>query len=110
MGVDYSDDEVRADKNKLGYVAIPVHVPAPVKQICYEWGRRGSGAMFSLVSGMGGPNTAANVVTSGLFFALVQGGLFKLFVSSTSMPTCRKNFQRRSSSNFQGKEDKEVLL
>ncbi|XP_074355520.1 uncharacterized protein LOC141695156 [Apium graveolens] len=77
LGVDYSDDEVRADKNKLGYVAIPVHVPAPVKQICYEWGRRGSGAMFSLVSGIGGPNTAANVVTSGLFFALVQGGLFK---------------------------------
>ncbi|KAL8156704.1 hypothetical protein AgCh_001710 [Apium graveolens] len=69
LGVDYSDDEVRADKNKLGYVAIP---------ICYEWGRRGSGAMFSLVSGMGGPNTAANVVTSGLFFALVQGGLFKI--------------------------------
>ncbi|XP_074324459.1 uncharacterized protein LOC141661365 isoform X4 [Apium graveolens] len=78
-----------------------------LSRICYEWGRRGSGAMFSLVSGMGGPNTAANVVTSGLFFALVQGGLFKLFVSSTSMPTCRKNFQRRSSSNFQGKEDKE---
>ena len=38
----------------------------------------GSGAMFSLVSGMGGPNQAANVVTSGLFFALVQGGLFKV--------------------------------
>ncbi|XP_039058976.1 chloroplastic import inner membrane translocase subunit HP30-2-like [Hibiscus syriacus] len=38
----------------------------------------GSGAMFSLVSGMGGPNQAANVVTSGLFFALVQGGLFQL--------------------------------
>ncbi|KAF9619563.1 hypothetical protein IFM89_007390 [Coptis chinensis] len=37
----------------------------------------GSGAMFSLVSGMGGPNQAANVLTSGLFFALVQGGLFK---------------------------------
>ncbi|KAJ6834723.1 uncharacterized protein M6B38_333365 [Iris pallida] len=38
----------------------------------------GSGAMFSLVSGMGGPNQAVNAVTSGLFFALVQGGLFKL--------------------------------
>ncbi|KAK3404140.1 hypothetical protein EUGRSUZ_K00480 [Eucalyptus grandis] len=38
----------------------------------------GSGAMFSLVSGMGGPNQAANAVTSGFFFALVQGGLFKL--------------------------------
>ncbi|KAJ6820985.1 uncharacterized protein M6B38_332745 [Iris pallida] len=38
----------------------------------------GSGAMFSLVSGMGGPNQAVNAVTSGLFFALVQGGLFKM--------------------------------
>ncbi|XWS61453.1 hypothetical protein CRYUN_Cryun07bG0127100 [Craigia yunnanensis] len=38
----------------------------------------GSGAMFSLVSGVGGPNQAANAVTSGLFFALVQGGLFQL--------------------------------
>jgi len=40
----------------------------------------GSGAMFSLVSGMGGPNQAANAVTSGLFFALVQGGLFKVII------------------------------
>ncbi|KAL4346833.1 hypothetical protein GQ457_17G023010 [Hibiscus cannabinus] len=38
----------------------------------------GSGAMFSLVSGMGGPNQIANAATSGLFFALVQGGLFQL--------------------------------
>ncbi|KAF8379856.1 hypothetical protein HHK36_029305 [Tetracentron sinense] len=38
----------------------------------------GSGAMFSLVSGMGGPNQATNVITSGLFFALIQGGLFQL--------------------------------
>jgi len=38
----------------------------------------GSGAMFSLVSGMGGPNQATNAVTSGLFFALVQGGLFQV--------------------------------
>lgn len=38
----------------------------------------GSGAMFSLVSGMGGPNQATNAVTSGLFFALVQGGLFQI--------------------------------
>ncbi|MBA0559389.1 hypothetical protein Golob_016354, partial [Gossypium lobatum] len=51
----------------------------------------GSGAMFSLVSGMGGPNQAANAVTSGLFFALVQGGLFQVMrylislIVSTSM-------------------------
>ncbi|XP_022974359.1 uncharacterized protein LOC111472988 [Cucurbita maxima] len=38
----------------------------------------GSGALFSLVSGMGGPNQAANAVTSGFFFALVQGGIFKV--------------------------------
>ena len=38
----------------------------------------GSGAMFSLVSGMGGPNQATNAITSGLFFALVQGGLFQV--------------------------------
>ncbi|XP_021283445.1 uncharacterized protein LOC110415965 [Herrania umbratica] len=38
----------------------------------------GSGVMFSLVSGIGGPNQAANAVSSGLFFALVQGGLFQL--------------------------------
>ncbi|XP_052184972.1 chloroplastic import inner membrane translocase subunit HP30-2 [Diospyros lotus] len=38
----------------------------------------GSGAMFALVSGMGGPNQAANVISSGVFFALAQGGLFQL--------------------------------
>ncbi|OMO97732.1 Mitochondrial inner membrane translocase subunit Tim17/Tim22/Tim23/peroxisomal protein PMP24 [Corchorus olitorius] len=38
----------------------------------------GSGAMFSLVSGLGGPNQAGNAVTSGLFFALIQGGLFQI--------------------------------
>jgi hypothetical protein len=46
--------------------------------ICSMVAAFGSGAMFSLVSGMGGPNQAANAVTSGLFFALVQGGLFKV--------------------------------
>ncbi|KAI3808742.1 hypothetical protein L1987_24702 [Smallanthus sonchifolius] len=41
----------------------------------------GSGAAFTLVSGMGGPggpNLAANMVSSGVLFALMQGGLFKL--------------------------------
>lgn len=38
----------------------------------------GSGAMFSLVSGSGGPNSVTSAITSGLFFALVQGGIFKL--------------------------------
>ncbi|OVA03071.1 Mitochondrial inner membrane translocase subunit Tim17/Tim22/Tim23/peroxisomal protein PMP24 [Macleaya cordata] len=47
----------------------------------------GSGAMFSLVSGMGGPNQAANAVTSGLFFALVQGGIFQIGQKFSQPPT-----------------------
>ncbi|XP_019179861.1 PREDICTED: uncharacterized protein LOC109175059 [Ipomoea nil] len=38
----------------------------------------GSGVMYSLVSGMGGPDVVPAALTSGVFFALVQGGLFKL--------------------------------
>lgn len=38
----------------------------------------GSGVTFSLVSGMGGPNKVGNAVTSGLFFALFQGGVFQV--------------------------------
>ncbi|XP_072959639.1 chloroplastic import inner membrane translocase subunit HP30-2-like [Typha angustifolia] len=38
----------------------------------------GSGAMFSLVSGMGAPNPVAGAVTSGLAFAIFQGGFFML--------------------------------
>lgn len=38
----------------------------------------GSGAMFSLVSGVGGPNVALNAATTGFFFAIIQGGMFKL--------------------------------
>lgn len=40
----------------------------------------GSGAMFSVVSGMGGagPNQAANAISSGILFALVQGTLFQV--------------------------------
>lgn len=44
----------------------------------------GSGALFSLVSGMGGPNPAQNALTSGIFFALVQGGIFQVIYSTTS--------------------------
>ncbi|KAL8142725.1 hypothetical protein V2J09_015757 [Rumex salicifolius] len=48
----------------------------------------GSGAAFSLVSGMGsGPNPVLNAATSGLFFALVQGGLFKLGEKFSKPPT-----------------------
>lgn len=38
----------------------------------------GSGVMFSLVSGFGGPNQATSAISSGLAFALMQGGLYKL--------------------------------
>lgn len=38
----------------------------------------GSGAMFSLVSGGGGQNMASNAVMAGAFFALIQGGIFKV--------------------------------
>lgn len=38
----------------------------------------GSGAMFSLVSGVGGPDKVSNAVMTGAFFALIQGGMHKL--------------------------------
>eukprot|EP00850_Spirogloea_muscicola_P008824 SM000048S16536 [mRNA] locus=s48:178821:180877:- [translate_table: standard] len=38
----------------------------------------GSGIAFSLVSGMGGPNVAANAVSTGLAFSLLQGGFYKV--------------------------------
>ncbi|KAG4172755.1 hypothetical protein ERO13_A11G017100v2 [Gossypium hirsutum] len=57
----------------------------------------GSGAMFSLVSGMGGPNQAANAVTSGLFFALVQGGLFQLGQKFSQPPVEDVNYYRTRS-------------
>lgn len=57
----------------------------------------GSGAMFSLVSGMGGPNQAANAVTSGLFFALVQGGLFKIG-QKFSQPAPEENYYAKTKS------------
>ncbi|CAN1848040.1 Chloroplastic import inner membrane translocase subunit HP30-2 [Linum perenne] len=46
--------------------------------ICSMVAAFGSGALFSLVSGVGGPNPAANALSSGFFFALVQGGLYQL--------------------------------
>eukprot|EP00249_Psilotum_nudum_P012456 c23796_g1_i1 orf=696-1460(-) len=38
----------------------------------------GSGAMFSLVSGAGGSNVAGNAIMTGVFFAVIQGGMHKL--------------------------------
>lgn len=38
----------------------------------------GSGATFTLVSGVGGPDMARNAIASGLFCALFQGSLYKV--------------------------------
>lgn len=46
----------------------------------------GSGAVFSLVSGMGSPNAAGNAIVTGACFALLQGGIFKLGTSFTPSP------------------------
>ena len=54
----------------------------------------GSGAAFSVVSGMGGANATASAVTTGIVFALLQGGFYKV----------GKAFQNRS-----GGKKKEAL-
>ena len=38
----------------------------------------GSGAAFSLVSGMSGPQPLMGAFSTGVVFALLQGGLFKV--------------------------------
>ncbi|KAK4743443.1 hypothetical protein SAY87_001444 [Trapa incisa] len=61
----------------------------------------GSGAMFSLVSGLGGPNQVTNAVTSGLFFALVQGGLYQ-FGQKFSQPPVEDTRYLRTRSMLTG--------
>jgi hypothetical protein len=39
-------------------------------------GAFGSGALFSIVSGTGTPNPVANAITTGVSFAIFQGGFF----------------------------------
>jgi hypothetical protein len=46
--------------------------------LCSAVAAFGSGAVFSAVSGMGGPNVLGNALTTGFFFALVQGGLYQV--------------------------------
>lgn len=36
----------------------------------------GSGVLFSIVSGMGTPNPVVNAITTGMAFAVFQGGFF----------------------------------
>lgn len=40
----------------------------------------GSGVLFSLVSGMGTPNPVASAITSGVGFAVFQGGFFMVMI------------------------------
>ncbi|CAM6091035.1 unnamed protein product [Calypogeia fissa] len=47
----------------------------------------GSGAIFSVVSGMGGPNVVGNAVATGAFFALLQGGIYKVGTTFSQPPT-----------------------
>ena len=49
-----------------------------IKYYCSMVAAFGYGAMFSLVSGMGGQNQTTNVISSGLFFSLIQGGIFQV--------------------------------
>eukprot|EP00252_Welwitschia_mirabilis_P010802 TRINITY_DN2432_c0_g1_i1.p1 TRINITY_DN2432_c0_g1~~TRINITY_DN2432_c0_g1_i1.p1 ORF type:complete len:252 (+),score=45.31 TRINITY_DN2432_c0_g1_i1:283-1038(+) len=49
-----------------------------------------SGATFSLVSA-GGTNQPANALSSGIFFALIQGGIFKLG-QKFSLPSADENY------------------
>lgn len=46
----------------------------------------GSGIMFSLVSGVGGPDKLSNALMTGAFFALIQGGMYKLGKSAQPPP------------------------
>lgn len=54
----------------------------------------GSGAVFSAVSGMGGPNVLGNALTTGFFFALVQGGLYQVGKKFAKAPTEDKDYLR----------------
>lgn len=57
----------------------------------------GSGAVFSAVSGMGGPNVLGNALTTGFFFALVQGGLYQVGKKFAKTPTEDKDYSRGKS-------------
>ncbi|GLU12130.1 hypothetical protein SLE2022_288360 [Rubroshorea leprosula] len=52
----------------------------------------GSGAVFSLASGIGGPNPVTNLLTSGLSFALIQGCIFKLGQTFSPSPAEDMNY------------------
>jgi hypothetical protein len=45
----------------------------------------GSGALFSIVSGMGTPNPVVNAITTGMAFAVFQGGFFMVILWTYSL-------------------------
>ena len=48
----------------------------------------GSGTAFSLVSGMAGPQPLMGAFSTGVVFALLQGGLFKVCHPSPLLTIC----------------------
>ncbi|KAF8686685.1 hypothetical protein HU200_043518 [Digitaria exilis] len=57
----------------------------------------GSGALFSIVSGMGTPNPVTNAVTTGMAFAVFQGGFF-MIGQKFSKPSSEDTYYSRTRS------------
>ncbi|KAK3154229.1 hypothetical protein QOZ80_2BG0187940 [Eleusine coracana subsp. coracana] len=57
----------------------------------------GSGALFSIVSGMGTPNPAVNAITTGVAFAVFQGGFFMIGQKFSKPKTEDTNYSRTRS-------------
>lgn len=60
----------------------------------------GSGALFSIVSGMGTPNPVANAITTGVGFAVFQGGFF-MISQKFSQPQSGDTYYSRGRSMLQ---------
>jgi len=60
----------------------------------------GSGALFSIVSGMGTPNPVANAITTGVAFAVFQGGFF-MIGQKFSQPQSEDTYYSRGRSMLQ---------
>ncbi|OEL15721.1 hypothetical protein BAE44_0023258 [Dichanthelium oligosanthes] len=61
----------------------------------------GSGALFSIVSGMGTPNPVANAITTGVAFAVFQGGFFMIGQKFSSQPQSEDTYYSRGRSMLQ---------
>ncbi|KAG0533213.1 hypothetical protein BDA96_04G173400 [Sorghum bicolor] len=57
----------------------------------------GSGALFSIVSGVGTPNPAVNAITTGVAFAVFQGGFF-MIGQKFSKPSSEDTYYSRTRS------------